>query len=58
MNEKDYDKLKDMVDDTVTTVYIGHIFRGDVDKCLEYFGEQDEECIKHNLKIINNKQGK
>ena len=46
-----YDKL--IVDDGTNYVNVGHIFRGDKDVCLENFGEQDEECIKHNAKPTN-----
>lgn len=45
-----YGPLRQLVSDQVKKINVGHIFRGEVDKCLEYFGEQDEECIKHNAK--------
>lgn len=50
---KDFEGLKDLVDDRAHTVYVSHIFRGDKDVCLENFGEQNEECIKHNAKTSN-----
>lgn len=45
----EFSDLIHLCDDTVTTVTVGHIFRGDIDRCLEYFGEQTDECIAHNL---------
>jgi len=48
---KDYfSDLIPLVDDGTTEVNVGHVFRGDKDMCLEFFGEQNEECKKHNAK--------
>ena len=45
------DELKDLekiVDNGTTYMNVGHVYRGEEDVCLKMFGEQDEECIKHN----------
>lgn len=42
------DWIKIPIDNGTTNVTVGYIFRGDEDKCLDYFGEQDEECKKNN----------
>ena len=44
--------LKDLVDNGTTYVNVGHVYRGEEDVCLKMFGEQDEECIKHNEFLI------
>lgn len=53
-----FDFLKDIVDNTAHNVYVKHVYKSGFfdnrpdsekeDVCLEMFGEQDEECIKHN----------
>lgn len=40
--------LIDLVDDSTIEVTIRHIFRGEKDMCLEFFGEQNDECINNN----------
>lgn len=48
---KDYwSDLIPIVDNGTTEVNVSHVFRGDEDVCLKMFGEQNEECIKHNAK--------
>lgn len=42
--------LGSFVDNGTTYANVGHIYRGDKDKCLEFLGEQDDECIKYNEK--------
>lgn len=47
-SNKDSNSLENIVDNGTTYANVGHIFHGDKDVCLGFFGEQDEECIKHN----------
>lgn len=48
--------LKDLVDNGTTYVSIRHMIKSDFsgnqgrDMCLEYFGEEDDECREHNKK--------
>ncbi len=41
-------KLDNLVDDGTIYRNVGHVFNGDEDICLKLFGQQNEECIKHN----------
>ncbi len=49
MNDQ-FEELKNIIDNGTLYSTAGHIYRGDEDVCFENFGEQDEECIKHNAK--------
>ena len=42
------DELQKMCDDGTTTMNVRHMFKGGKDVCLEYFGEEDEECRANN----------
>lgn len=44
-----FDDLIPICDDTVTEFTASHVFRGGLDICKEMFGEEDDECIIHNL---------
>lgn len=53
MNEDLMKYLKGIVDNGTTYMTVKHVYRGDEDVCLKTFGEQDEECIKHNAARAN-----
>ena len=48
------DELKDFVDDSVVEKTARHVFKSDFsgnvgrDVCLEFFGEEDDECRAYN----------
>ena len=50
-------ELKHLVDNGTNYVTVSHIIKSDYfgnkgrDLCLEYFGEEDEECREHNRKF-------
>ena len=46
--KNEFESLLHVVDDSVIETTVRHIFRNGKDICKEYFGEEDEECIKHN----------
>jgi hypothetical protein len=48
LRDNEFLGLKDIVDNGTTYMNVGHVYRGEEDVCLKMFGEQDEECIKHN----------
>ena len=48
LNEKDMQALKDICDDSTTVMTVRHMMRGDRDMCMEYFGQQDDECVATN----------
>ncbi len=48
MTDEELKELGKIVDNGTTYMNVGHIFYKGKDNCLNYFGEQDEECIKYN----------
>lgn len=50
MNEFRIEGIEKLIDNREVEVNCSHILRGDEDMCLNYFGEQDKECIKINEK--------
>lgn len=52
-----YEEIIKMSDDSTVETTISHVFQSDYfgnrgrDRCMEMFGEEDEECREYNAKL-------